>query len=95
MNKSKNRSNPSVIAIAKIQNHSNKNLRGATAAPRLVISRDDWRVQKTKKMPLKVVGTGLENDCCDFQLFYIGKCRKNGQNRTFCNFDLPKWYFSC
>ena len=52
---------------------SQKSKGGATVAPRLVIPRDAWRVQKTKKLPLKVVGTGLENGFCDFQLhvFFI------------------------
>ena len=91
------RSNPSVpVAIADIQNHSHKHLRGgATVAPRLVISRDAWRVQKTKKLSLKVVGTGPQNGFCNFQLFYIGKYRENGKNRMCCLFKPPKWYFSC
>ena len=49
---------------------SHKILRGETVAPRLVIFIDAWKVQKTKNLPLKVLGTGLENGFFDFQLFF-------------------------
>ena len=66
-----NRSSPSVpVAVSEIQNHKQKNLRGGTHATRLVISRGAQRFQKTKKLVLKVVGTGLGNGFCDFQLFW-------------------------
>ena len=39
---------------------------GTTLAPRLVISRDALRFQKTKKLALKLEGTGLDKGFCDF-----------------------------
>ena len=37
------------------------------------------RFREPKKLALKVVGTGLENSFCDFQLFYIGKYRETAK----------------
>ena len=64
----------------------------ATHATRLVISKGVYRFQRTKKLSLKVVETGLENGFCDFQLFHIGQYRESGQNCTFGHFDPSKWH---
>ena len=52
-----------ILVYQNVHDQSYKNLRGGN-------SRDAWRLQKTKKLPLKVVGTGLQNN--------VGKYRDNG-----------------
>ena len=58
-------------------------MEGANVSPSLVISRNAWRAQKNKKMPLKVVETGLENGYNDSLVSYIGKYREKGQYQNF------------
>ena len=43
-------------------------------------------VLENQKSGIEMVGTGIDNDFFDFQLFYIGKYRENGKNRTFGHF---------
>ena len=68
-----------ILVCQKCRQSKTKNLRGGQLMPLSQLSPGCLEIIENQKMALKVVGTGLENSFCFFQLFYTGKYREYSQ----------------